>query len=603
VISTEQKVHIYYHAMTSTTATNIPPPLEAMPSPYHSYWGNQGEETPEAEEGTNEDSPNQQRDSTSIDDDELKNYECAVCFEIMSTPVGCGSCETRFCRPCLERVAKQGGTRPKCSHCRAPFTLESIQVDEALQEEMKNSLETVLCPFRGCGKTIPINAIKLHEEQCDHMKMKCKFSEWGCEWIGKKKDLEHHDNHECEFRNEMGRLVNAVREKVLNQAQAIARLRDTGVYQAVNRNTRHMLMVRGRNAGNIFDVLALSYEAICFPDRLAASKEMWGDMVNPYQHIRSYAMVFNVLLVFPLILCMAKFPFWMAIDLANMTPRRMHKLGITGLWEEFHMTLMVIPLTLFTVSGMIIDTTSNGGNSTQWFKVPLPGTNKRYPLIRDCIAIFVFVLYNAFVDFMYFWPGIALLLCTFSFTVFFSSCVATILEKVNGSESDTLKKCCKMWSVMVFALRYLCLYKLCYVHQILKGVVVLRLARHATSKHFKNFNFTLEETECFFSAIPPSIYVAIGVAMTAMDIKNGVVKDWMTAVNAWLVGPCFVACFNLLTYVFYWFGQASGDSIYEEGKRNERIQSNNLLPSRRPVFTGVVITFLALFYVVFIVCV
>eukprot|EP00986_Skeletonema_menzelii_P010912 scaffold5455_cov145-Skeletonema_menzelii.AAC.18 len=106
--------------------------------------------------------------------------------------------------------------------------------------------------------------------------------------------------------------------------------------------------------------------------------------------------------------------------------------------------------------------------------------------------------------------GIALLLCTFSFTVFFSSCVATILEKVNGSESDTLKKCCKMWS----------------------GVVVLRLARHATSKHFKNFNFTLEETECFVSAIPPSIYVAIGVAMTAMDIKNGVVKDWMTAVSA-----------------------------------------------------------------------
>ena len=146
--------------MTATTATNVPPPLEAIPSPhYHSY-----------------------------DDEKFKIYECGICFDIMDTPVGCGgSCQTRFCRLCLEHVAKQGGRNAKCSHCRTPFTLQSIQVDEALQQKMENCMETIICPFLGCGKNIPIKVIKQHEKQCGHMKMKCKFSEWGCEWVGKKR--------------------------------------------------------------------------------------------------------------------------------------------------------------------------------------------------------------------------------------------------------------------------------------------------------------------------------------------------------------------------------------------------------------------------------
>mmetsp|Transcript_4765 Transcript_4765/g.8099 ORF Transcript_4765/g.8099 Transcript_4765/m.8099 type:complete len:579 (+) Transcript_4765:200-1936(+) len=578
--------------MTSTTATNILQPLKATPAPSYSYWREEGENS--GSEGSNEHSPTQS--GTCIDDDELKNYECAVCFEIMDTPVGCGSCQTRFCRPCLEHVAKQGGARPMCSHCRSPFTLESIQVDEALQEEMKNCMETVLCPFRGCGKKIPINAIKLHVVQCDHIKMKCKFSEWGCEWIGKKKDLEHHDNNECEFRNGMGRLVNAIREKTFSQSETIIRMQGTSINQAVDRNTRHMLMARGRNAGNIFDVLAMSYEAVCFPGRFAASKEIWGDMIN---QVNSRSLVFNVLLVFPIFLCMGKLPLLMAFSLSNeVSPRGIRRLGPLGLLREFDEEIIALSSTLIALLCMMYDGTGDG---TRWARMRMPGTNKSYPFMRDFSAVFIFFACKVFVSFMDLWPGIALLLCTLSFTVSFSSCVAAILEKVSGSQADTLK-ICKMWPIIVFALRYSFLHQVCLFSQALKGVIFLRLARHASVKHL-NANFTLEETECFFSAIPPSIYVAIGVAMTAMDIKNGVVKDWMTAVNAWLVGPCFVACFNLLTYVFYWFGQASGDSIYEEGKRNERIQSNNLLPSRRPVFTGVVITFLALFYVVFIVCV
>eukprot|EP00986_Skeletonema_menzelii_P001544 scaffold407_cov142-Skeletonema_menzelii.AAC.7 len=488
-----------------------------------------------------------------------------------------------------------------CSHCRSPFTLESIQVDEALQEEMKNCMETVLCPFRGCGKKIPINAIKLHVVQCDHIKMKCKFSEWGCEWIGKKKDLEHHDNNECEFRNGMGRLVNAIREKTFSQAETIIRMQGTSINQAVDSNTRHMLMARGRNAGNIFDVLAMSYEAVCFPGRFAASKEIWGDMIN---QVNSRSLVFNVLLVFPIFLCMGKLPLLMAFSLSNeVSPRGIRRLGPLGLLREFDEEIIALSSTLIALLCMMYDGTGDG---TRWARMRMPGTNKSYPFMRDFSAVFIFFACKVFVSFMDLWPGIALLLCTFSFTVSFSSCVATILEKVNGSEEGTLKKC-KMWPIIVFALRYSFLIHLCPKAQALKGVIFLQLVRHASLKHL-NANFTLEETECVFSAISPRIYVVLGAVVTAMEIRNGVVKDLTTACHEWFIGACFLAFVNAYTYGLYFCGQGNGLLIYKEGEtlRNQsiqRIQTYNMLPSQRPVLTGITTIFLAVLYVVFIVTV
>lgn len=602
--------------MTSTTTTNIPPPLEATPAPYYSYSGEQGESTGDAGTADNQrfcqeisnnidgDSPTHSASDTCtiIDDEEVKRYECAVCFEVMDTPVGCGSCQTRFCRSCLERVAKQGGTRPKCSHCRAPFTIESIQVDEALLEEMKNCMQTVLCPFRGCGKKIPINAIKMHEAQCEHIRMRCKFAEWGCEWIGKKRDLEHHNCNECEFRAEMGRLVNVIREKTLNQAETIARLQGTRVNQAVNSHTRQLLMVRGRNAGNIFDVLAMSYEAICFPGRFAATKVMWGDMITQ-ENSRSLA--YNALMVSPLILCAAKCAFWLAIDLSNTSPQRLVQIGLYRLWKQFELNFVCSTSALLAVFFMLLDDT----DATQWTETVLPGTSISHIFIRDLVAFFSYTAYCGFVGFMEYWPGIALLLFTFSFTVTFTSCVATIVEKVNGSEEGTLKKC-RLWSPMVFALRYSCLFLMVSHSEALKGVIVLRLVRHVSWKSLK-VNFTVEETECFISLIPSSILIAVGAALTALDhiaYNNGNLKDWSTALCEWYIGAAVLAFLNVLTHSFYVCGQGCGIGIYGEGEnlRNystERVQSYNILPSQRPGLTGVATISLAVFYGVFMVCI
>lgn len=59
--------------------------------------------------------------------------------------------------------------------------------------------------------------------------------------------------------------------------------------------SRYMLMVRGRNAGNVFDVLQLSYEVTCFPGRFSVCKELWGNMLS--QGARSLAC--SILLLLP----------------------------------------------------------------------------------------------------------------------------------------------------------------------------------------------------------------------------------------------------------------------------------------------------------------
>ena len=81
----------------------------------------------------------------------MKQYECAICYEYMDSPVGCGSCQARFCANCLRRVLRQGiaernpesedpPNSAKCPSCRAAFTAQSIVHDRELCRQMMTSV-------------------------------------------------------------------------------------------------------------------------------------------------------------------------------------------------------------------------------------------------------------------------------------------------------------------------------------------------------------------------------------------------------------------------------------------------------------------------------
>jgi hypothetical protein len=592
--------------MTSTTVAELKPlEPEPVPVPYYSYRrakadittdGNQQQSEGHMENSNEDNPPTQCGTCKSTDEEELKKYECAVCFEFMDTPVGCGSCQVRFCRPCLERVAKQGGSSPRCSHCRAIFTLEFIQVDDTLQKEIMNT--TVLCPFRGCGEKIAINALKLHEAQCDHIMMRCKYYDWGCMEICKKKDLEHHDNRECEFRNELGRLVHAIRKN--------ARVQNPTLNRAVNSTTRRTNIIIGRNSGSVFDVLAMSYEAVCFTGRFAATIDVWQNMVFE-DHPRSMAL--NVLLTLPLITLMSKCTFWMFFDLSNTSPEALYEIGFIRFCMHFSHSILVTDLAAIAIFCMIVDKE----DASQWTQTALPGTAYNifpasYPFSRDIVATCFLGACFFFVEYWETHPGIMLLFMTFSFTVSFASCMARILEIVRGLEEGVLKKA-RMWSTIVFALRYSSLFHMCMPSEAVKGIIILRVAKHIL-KDLLTLNFTVEETECFIASVSPNLFASLAGAVMSFDylgITNEHV-DWSMTLYGWYSSAAKLLFLNFFTHVAYRCGREFGDVLYFEGASmrnliNERVQSYNHLPSHRPTVYGNFVFTLTVFYMIFIMCV
>ena len=227
----------------------------------------------------------------------------------MENPVGCGSCQTRFCRSCLQRVLRQAtmnrnpqSTDPpnsaKCPHCRSYFTSQTIYIDRALEKIISDCTDTVTCPFSGCNTELRIGLLKAHEAQCQYIRMRCKFAEWGCSWVGRKKDLADHDEHECEFRGGLGKLVERFRQGDAQGRQILQQhhMQISAQSQMLSLHSRQMIMIRARNAGSVFDVLQLAYEASLFPGRFSATREVWSGMINQQE---GRCTICNMLLMLP----------------------------------------------------------------------------------------------------------------------------------------------------------------------------------------------------------------------------------------------------------------------------------------------------------------
>jgi hypothetical protein len=365
-------------------------------------------------------------------------------------------------------------------------------------------------------------------------------------------------------------------------------------------------MIRGRNAGNVFDVLAMAYEAVCFPGRFAATIDMWGNMVTQ-DHARSMAL--NVLLTLPPIVLVSKCTFWMCFDLSNMHPEQIYEAGLIQIFIHFSQCLVPTSAAAFAICCMIID----DAGANQWSETPVPETDDGLPAgipyVRDIVAFSFFMACFFFVVYWEYFPGIMLLIITFSMTVSFASCVARIIEKVRGIEEGALKQS-RMWSTMVFAFRYSCLFHICTAPMAVKGIIVLRLVKHSSLRRVLKLNYTVEETECFIAMVPPSIFVALGAVVTALDhmaITNGD-EDWSMALYGWYSSAAVLVFINIFTHVVYYCGKETGEAIYVEGESmrnlsNERIQSYNLVPSQRPSITGIFAFALTVFYMLFLVCV
>jgi hypothetical protein len=245
----------------------------------------------------------------------------------MEDPFGCGNrtCSGRFCRPCLHRVLRQsviatsngassttpsstddplvllprGRNSARCPSCRSAYSSRSMSLDDDLRREIRDCEMTTTCPFRGCGATMRIGSLVEHERACPHVRLACRYADWGCDWIGMRKDVAEHDMTSCEFRGGLGKLTERFRQHDAYARMTMGRhsARIDAAESMIAMHSRRILEGRARNPWNVLDVLSLTYEACLFPGRSAmrgAPREARCVVCNTLLLLPSLALAFNV---------------------------------------------------------------------------------------------------------------------------------------------------------------------------------------------------------------------------------------------------------------------------------------------------------------------
>jgi len=306
-------------------------PLEAQPLPFpHRHY------RPVASNVDDGDSKPAADGSGGDDDGALDEYECKICFEILHEPRGCGSCPNRFCKECLEQVWKTAVRHPnvavadlaalridtsrkagKCPCCRAPFSLDDLQGDDDLVENMK--ARKVICPFPGCHDEILLTDLKSHEATCGHQPVKCKYAPYGCDWTGLRKDLDAHEKCDCPY-GRISKLVEEVRILKASHEQQVVRMQ-----MNISRLSHQVASNRGNGTGNggggygmissedpgsLFDCLKFAALCLSSPNKIISNKFAW----NKFACASVQAKLVNTATVLPLVIWSLRVSFAVAVS-------------------------------------------------------------------------------------------------------------------------------------------------------------------------------------------------------------------------------------------------------------------------------------------------
>jgi len=535
---------------------------------------------------------------------QMKKFECAICFEYMDCPVGCGSCQTRFCHSCLLRVLQQSilsnqrtpqpqqsqpNTDPpnsaKCPHCRSTFTSQSITRDASLLNELQRCTHTIPCPFPGCYTELTVANLKAHEAICPHLKMRCRYAEWGCNWVGKKRDLERHEGGECEFCNRgLGKMVERMRRMDLGCGHLLQQhhVQLHGTNRMLYLQTRWMNMIRGRNAGNIFDVLQLAYEAACFPGRFSLCKDLWGTMLSE----RERPMVCNSLLLLPSTVLTLR------ISLQGFqTLSRLRLDSFTGDDVYFYLDSMLLSvitgiLGVICLSCFFIDSKNSSSWTTYNIRDAISGQT-----LRDLVAFSMAMTLFTAIEFFGWHPGILLWHFTSITTILFASFVATMLEK--NSNATGLLSSARAWPVVVFGLRYGLLSWCCGLGPSIVAIIACRLGKAASVGSFVRDVpswVTLEESECFIRQFSVGTLTFGLVAIVSVYTSVAINDSALGILGNLLIAVLVLGYANLFIHGLQLIGKKLAEMSFARRavqQSTNRIDSGRMLTSELPCPIGI----------------
>lgn len=554
--------------------------------------------------------------------------------EYMNYPVGCGSCQTRFCLGCLQRVLRQSGdngsqsTDPpnsaKCPHCRSIFTPQSIVQDDKLRKEINDCTDTVTCPFRGCGAELRIGLLKAHEESCPYMRMRCRFADWGCDWVGQRKFTEDHDANQCEFRGGLGKLVERYRQCDAHTGHALHQhyLQIAATSQMLSLHSRQMMLIRNRNAGNVFDILQLAYEASLFPGRFCGMREVWMSLIGQHD---AQCLGCNIMLFIPSMVLLLK---------VSMTGRKSNELhflyklngfrdyfftskeGLNGLkmltsvqlepisgdklWllvDTFLLSFISVSLGIMCLSCFFID----GKSSHEWATYNIRNVVLG-PVLRDIASICMAMTNYCTITFKSLPAGIILWQFTTIVTVLYTSFISCIMAKSNNLPSTaSAMRASRAWPVVAFGLRYGFLIATCGVSSSISAVVTMRMLKHTTVVSPRT---TLDDSECFINQLSTSLLIVMSGFATAFNYATDVDdRSLRKIVLHWMFATGALAYANLLVFLLDEAGRALGEVNFNDGTKilmQARQSSGSTLPNIKPTSVGCSICGVCLLLLLFI---
>eukprot|EP00804_Cyclotella_cryptica_P015592 CCRYP_003593-RA/>CCRYP_003593-RA protein AED:0.06 eAED:0.06 QI:0/-1/0/1/-1/1/1/0/711 len=551
------------------------------------------------------------------DDPSMKKFECAICFEYLTHPVGCGSCPVRFCKSCLERfvmhdlrqssaaaMANGGnGTNnnnnvaptARCPHCRTILHPSSIQIDTTLVEEMNSCTTTIPCPYTGCHARLTLHTLASHEKTCPHLPLKCRYEPWGCEWTGKAMELAQHESTDCPMIP-----LKAVIEKIrlgFWELHHVTRQHHTligmGHGMAIQNRQSILQSTRGeRNVGNLWHVLCLGFEAACFPARFVKNKEVWGSMIA---NDVARALVCNQLLMLPWLGVV----FRVAVVGMQFVPRLVYALleGSDGTGADFWSVLDTVVLSLaITIMGILslVCFYTDAKSPFEWTSYSIGNVVAGRPLMRDVSACCMAVTIFSWMEFFGSIRGFMLWHITSLMSLVYSSFVACMIEKV--SEATNVLRSARALSVVVFGLRYGCLMYMCDLIPCIGAILAFRLAPVTATNKFPGI-FGDKDTECFFSQVRSSHAMIGAVAYLAIIVAFMSNEYTLHPIFQIIKSVCLLVIINLQVHVAKEVGSKlavlncrSAVEVNSTDTIGGLDSSGAVLPTQRPSQVGATVT-------------
>jgi hypothetical protein len=401
-------------------------------------------------------------------------------------------------------------------------------------------------------------------------------------------DLEHHESTDCPIAK-LSAIIDRIRhgywelQHVMKQHHALIGMGHGMAMQ--NRQT--IVQQRNDNAGNIWHVICMGFEATCFPARFVKNKEVWGSMITSD---KARGLVCNQLLVLPWLTVV----FRVAVVGMQFVPRLVYTLlegsGGTGidLWDVVDTVVLSLAIAVMGILFLVcfyIDVKS----PLEWTSYRIGNVIAERPLMRDvsacCLAMTIFSWMEFFGSIRGFmiWHIVSIL------SLVISSFVAGMIEKVSGATN--VLQSARALSVVVFGLRYGCLMYMCDFVPSIGAILAFRLTPSTMTNKMPGI-FGAKDTECFFSQVSSPHAIIGAVAYLAITVASMANEYTLQPILQLVKSVCLLVLINIQIHI----ANEVGSKLAALNCRNEIDVGNTamgglnssgaVLPTQRPSQVG-----------------